>query len=181
MLKRLFSSDPLKVMQHKLKRLSPDDKLWPQVAAYLARGRRPEDLQAKAVIRAYLDLREFLGARAAFRAGGELNHQALAKPCAEFFRAYQNTSALAKPALQKWACFCLAADFLLAAAAEVRLQKGATRRRRFLETERLLVKVQGAYLVPLAAETKKQAVPASAKPKIAESAPKTAPKPVRAA
>ncbi len=143
---RFFSNDPFKQMDRRLAQMSPDPATWRQVAAYLGRGRRPGDAAAQAVIRAYLDLREHLGARASFKNGAELSHQALGEPCRRFFATYRHPHRMPAEQLMAWACFCLAADHLLALAYEAAMEKGTIRKVKQAELERRFQEVKTGYL-----------------------------------
>lgn len=143
---RFFGNDPFKQMDRRLAELSPDSATWRQVGAYLGRGRRPGDATARAVIRAYLDLREHLGALASFKNGAELNHQALGEPCRRFFATYRHPHQMSAERLMAWACFCLAADHLLALAYEAAMEKGAIRKVKQAELERRFAEIKADYL-----------------------------------
>jgi hypothetical protein len=105
-------------MHDQLTAYAPDAALWRELGAYLAQGRRPASAAGQAALRAYLDLREGLGAMAAFRVGGQLDHARLAEPCRRFFETYQTPAGLEPHLCRAWARFCLAADHLLAQAAQ---------------------------------------------------------------
>ncbi len=152
MFSRLFATDPQKLMRRRLQEVCPDPALWGAISAYLTRGRRPKSPQARAALRAYLDLREALGGRAAFRAAAELSHAALAGPCREFARSYQPPAGLEPAAALAWARFLLAADHLLALAHEASLSPGVSRREQAARMEALLARAVRDYLDPLARE-----------------------------
>lgn len=118
MFARFFRRHPVQQMHDQLTAYAPDPALWREVSAYLAQGRRPASSAGQAVLRTYLDLREGLGARAAFRVGGHLDHARLAEPCRCFFETYQTPAGLEPHLCRAWARFCLAADHLLAQAAQ---------------------------------------------------------------
>jgi hypothetical protein len=113
---------------------------------------RPKDAKADAVITAYLDLRDSLGARAVFRHNAELSHQALAEPCRNFFCEYPGHECMETSQLMFWARFCLAADHLLAVAYEARLETGEARKRRMGAVMQFFATVQADYLKPLQRE-----------------------------
>lgn len=118
MFARLFRRNPVQQMHDQLAAYAPDDALWRELGAYLAQGRRPTSAAGQAALRAYLDLREGLGALVAFRAGSSLEHARLAEPCQRFFETYQTPAGLEPHLCRAWARFCLAADHLLAQAAQ---------------------------------------------------------------
>jgi hypothetical protein len=151
MFAHFFTPDPLKKMSHHLARHCPDPKLWPLVQAYLCKGRRSQNPKTEAIIRTYLDLREALGARAAFKAGAELSHQVLAPACRSFLTEYRFPRELPPEELGAWACFCLAADFLLGTAFEARL-KQVRRSRKTLETDKLFKQTNKLFFRPMAQE-----------------------------
>ena len=154
-LNRLLANDPLKQMISDLGPLSPEPSQWPEISAYLAAGRQPASAQAKAAIRAYLDLRESLGGLAAFRAGGRLDHQSLQGPCRRFLQGYHGPAGLGADQAAAWSRFCLAADHLLARACEARVHKGRSGRKMAQDLADLLALTREQYLDPLAAETRR--------------------------
>ncbi|MFZ5586515.1 MAG: hypothetical protein ACOZHQ_11345 [Thermodesulfobacteriota bacterium] len=148
MFRRMFASDPVKQMQTQLAAYAPDPALWREVGAYLAAGRRPASPAARAALRAYLDLREGLGAKAAFRAGGELSYAALAEHCRAFFAGYDEPAGLEPHQCRAWARFCLAADHLLAKASEAAAQKGNVSRKLSEQAQARLAQVAADFLAP---------------------------------
>lgn len=118
MFARFFRRNPVQQMHDQLTAYAPDAALWREISAYLSHGRRPASPAGQAALRSYLDLREGLGALAAFRAGGQLDHARLAEPCRRFFATYQTPAGLEPHRCRAWARFCLAADHLLAQAAQ---------------------------------------------------------------
>ncbi len=118
MFARFFRRHPVQQMHDQLTAYAPDPALWREVSAYLAQGRRPASAAGQAALRTYLDLREGLGGMAAFRVGGHLDHARLAEPCRSFFETYQTPAGLEPHLCRAWGRFCLAADHLLAQAAQ---------------------------------------------------------------
>jgi hypothetical protein len=151
MFARFFTPDPLKKMSRHLARRCPDPKLWPLVQAYLCKGRHSRNPKTDAIIRVYLDLREALGARAAFKAGAELSHRALTPACHSFLAEYRFPRELPPEELGAWACFCLGADFLLGTAFEARL-KQVRRRRKTSEMDKLFKQMDKLFFKPMAQE-----------------------------
>ncbi|KMY68923.1 hypothetical protein AAU61_04965 [Desulfocarbo indianensis] len=159
MFSRLFACDPQKLMRDHLREVCPDPALWKEVCAYLSRGRRPKSRQAMAAITAYLDLRETLGGLAAFRAAGQLTHQALEEPCRQFASAYETPAGLEPAAALAWARFLLAADHLLAMAYEASLSPGISRGQLAQRIDAMFAETQQAYLLPLGRELGKERTP----------------------
>lgn len=148
MFSRVFANDPVKQMQAQLADFAPDAALWREISAYLASGRRPASAAGQAALRAYLDLREGLGAKAVFRAGGELTYAALAEHCRNFFAAYDEPQGLEPHQCRAWARFCLAADYLLAKAHEATAQKGNVSRTLAQKAQDALEQVAADFLSP---------------------------------
>lgn len=148
MFRRLFANDPVKQMQTRLAAYAPDPDLWREIGAYLAAGRRPASPAGRAALRAYLDLREGLGAKAVFRAGGELSYAALAEHCRVFFMSYDEPQGLEPHQCRAWARFCLAADHLLAKASEAGAQKGNIGRNLAAQAQTALERVAAEFLAP---------------------------------
>lgn len=118
MFARFFRRNPVQQMHDQLTAYAPDAARWREISAYLSHGRRPTSAAGQAALRTYLDLREGLGALAAFRTGGQLTYARLAEPCRCFFATYQTPAGLEPHRCRAWARFCLAADHLLAQAAQ---------------------------------------------------------------
>ncbi len=152
MFKRMFRSDPLKSMNRSLAEACPDPAIWPQLSAYLVEGRRPGEPRARAALRAYLDLRDHLAGRAAFRCGAELSMEALAGPCRRFMAGYRPAPALGRAQAEHWARFLLAADHLLSLAYEARLADGHSGRQRAERLEAQFKAVRDRYICPLGRE-----------------------------
>lgn len=152
MFKRMFRPDPLKSMDRSLASACPDPALWDQLSAYLTAGRRPAAPRARAALRAYLDLRDHLAGRAAFRCGAELSHEALAGDCHRFMTRYQPAPAMQRAEAEQWARFLLAADHLLALAHDARLAGNDGSQRRCQTLEGQLEAVHQCYLAPLRRE-----------------------------
>ncbi|MFH1059708.1 MAG: hypothetical protein V1797_13660, partial [Pseudomonadota bacterium] len=148
MFRRMLANGPVKQMQTQLAAFAPDAALWREIAAYLATGRRPDSSAGQAALRAYLDLREGLGAKAVFRAGGELSYAALAEHCREFFACYEEPAGLEPHQCRAWARFCLAADYLLAKAHEATAQKGKISRTLAQKAQDALEQVAADFLGP---------------------------------
>ena len=153
MFSRLFANTPQKLMCDYLREASPDPALWAEIHAYLVKGRRAKNAQAKAALKTYLELREALGGLAAFRAAAELTYDSLATPCRDFACAYSAPVDLDSRTAMAWARFLLAADHLLALAYEASLAPGVSRREQAARMETLFSKVQEEYLAPLKQET----------------------------
>jgi hypothetical protein len=152
MFSRLFASDPQKLMHDYLREACPDQALWGEVCAYLIKGRRAKTSQAKAVLRAYLDLREYLGGQAAFRAAGVLTYDALCAPCLDFACDYAAAKDIDAENAMDWARFLLAADHLLALAYEETLSPGISRKEQAARMKALFEKTKVEYLTPLRRE-----------------------------
>lgn len=147
--------DPLKTTTESLASHAPDAAMWPALTSYLVRGRRPGDPAAQEALDAYLELRDSLGALAAFRAGAALSHDLLAEPCREHFRA-RRAAGLGGKGLEHWARFLLAADYLLGRAFEARAQKGKDGKGIREALAREVDQVAAAYLEPLAADCRRR-------------------------
>jgi hypothetical protein len=113
--------DPVKQMDKRLAPLSPEAGTWKHLAAYLVKGQRPSGDRERAILRAYLGMKEHLGPEAAFRLGADLEYGSLAGPCRGFFCEGGAYEAREGADLMHWACFLLAADHLLARAHEASL------------------------------------------------------------
>jgi hypothetical protein len=171
MFNRFFACAPQKLMQNYLREASPDPALWPEVCAYLTKGRRAKTRPAKVVLSAYLGLRESLGGQAAFRAAGELKYDSLCDPCRDFACSYIPPSGMDGERAMDWARFLLAADHLLALAYEESLSPGVSRSEQAARMQALFEKTKDEYLTPLKQENQTKAknsarqtrTPASAK------------------
>jgi hypothetical protein len=139
-------------MSKLLQESCPDPAIWNQVCDYLVYGRSPKSREARAALRAYIDLRDHLAGLAAFRAGGDLSHDALARPCREFFAAYQPPEALEPLAAMAWARFLLAADHLLAEAYEAALCRRTQRADQCRRMEESFARAREGFIAPLARE-----------------------------
>ena len=148
---RIFSPDPARNMQQRLVAYSPDPILWKEVSAYLIKGRRPAQPAAQAALRGYLDLKDHLGGRAAFFVGAELSTRALEAPCREFLAGRPRPTGLEDASA--WARFCLAADYLLILACQVRAHKGKQRRLELQRLEQRFIEVADDYLETLTRES----------------------------
>ncbi len=155
MLRRIFSPDPAKTMSQRLIAYCPEPTLWKEISAYLIKGRRPRRAGAKKALRRYLELRDHLGARAAFAAGAPLTTEALEGPCRRFLSTRPQEDGYGQ-----WARFCLAADHLLIMASQVRAHRGKERLREIQRVEKRFLEVAGTYLEPLTREAAAPAGPA---------------------
>jgi hypothetical protein len=158
---RIFASDPTKTMSNLLQDACPDPAIWSQVADYLVYGRTPKSREARAALRAYIDLRDHLAGLAAFKAGGDLSHQALARPCRDFWAAYQPPEALEPRAAEAWARFLLAADHLLSQAYEAALCRRGQRAAQCRRMEEAFARARESFIAPLAREIAGQRRPAA--------------------
>lgn len=113
--------DPVKQMDKQLAPLSPEPGTWKHLAAYLVKGQRPSGDRERAILRAYLGMKEHLGPAAAFRLGADLEYSSLSGSCRGFFCEDGAPEAGDVADLMHWACFLLAADHLLTRAHEASL------------------------------------------------------------
>ena len=149
MFARFFASDPVKDISVQLEAYCPEVSLWPQVRAYLNQGKRPKDPKAMNALRAYLDLRDSLGSRSAFKNGAPLRHDALGGACARFFKNYKGQEHLGRQECRDWAQFCLAADYVLACAYSAKLLEGKLRKKAVRKVSEMCERIRQEYFEPL--------------------------------
>ena len=149
MLSRFFGSDPVKDISAQLEAFCPEPELWPQVKAYLNQGKKAKDIKAVNALRAYLDLREHLGSRAAFKNGAPLSYDYLAAPVEQFFAGYEGQEHLDCEACREWAYFCLAADHVLANAYSAKLMESKLRKKAVKQVSELCAQIKDEYFEPL--------------------------------
>ena len=82
---RSMRKDPVKQMDKRLAPLSPEPRAWKALAGYLIKGQRPSGDAERAILRAYLEMKEHLGPAAAFRVGADLEYGSLSGPLPRIF------------------------------------------------------------------------------------------------
>lgn len=147
-----FRPNPMKFAMKHLSDHCPDRETWNHIHPYLLRGRRPADPEARAAIRAYLELRERLGQNAAFKAGVCLDHGCLAPVCREHCRLVHTSGARPGSRTEHWARFLLAADYILSEAYVAGKSEKRGRAKAMARIKRLVAAARRDYLGPLQKE-----------------------------